>query len=50
MLHCMYWCFRKELANVWESHAQAQEHTAQQANLIRQLKALQADTQASKCR
>ena len=39
---------RKELSELWERHNQSQEHTTEQASLIRQLKALQQDTQQSR--
>lgn len=36
---------RKELKELWNSHNQLTEHSAQQAELIRQLQSLQQDTQ-----
>ena len=39
--------FRSELRDVWETHQQMTDHTAQQADVIRQLQGLQQDTQKS---
>ena len=39
--------FRKELKELWNSHNQLTEHSAQQAQLIQQLQSLQHDTHIS---